>query len=211
MKIMKEKENLEMSNMAMLGDLDDLQKKLDDAEQKKSELLVSSAELEKFVVEMKEEISQLKQEVSESNKAKEGAEVENQQLKMDLEDAIMGKEEAEAGKEEMELTVKEMKAAKEEAEKEKEEAVLAKQSLEEFIKTSTNSDEIENLKQELKEMEEQLSNAGTAAMMNKLSATLVGLEESWTQSRGRGLNVQLRIFSSKSLFLQISSSLSHLH
>ena len=27
-------------------------------------------------------------------------------------------------------------------------------------------------------MEEQLSNAGTAAMMNKLSATLVGLEES---------------------------------
>ena len=210
---MKEKENLEMSNMAMLGDLDDLQKKLDDAEQKKSELLVSSAELEKFVVEMKEEISQLKQEVSESNKAKEGAEVENQQLKMDLEDAIMGKEEAEAeaGKEEMELTVKEMKAAKEEAEKEKEEAVLAKQSLEEFIKTSTNSDEIENLKQELKEMEEQLSNAGTAAMMNKISATLVGLEESWTQSRGRGLNVQLRIFSSKSLFLQISSSLSHLH
>ena len=208
---MKEKENLEMSNMAMLGDLDDLQKKLDDSEQNKSELLVSSAELEKFVVEMKEEISQLKQEVSESNKAKEGAEVENQQLKMDLEDAIMGKEEAEAGKEEMELTVKEMKAAKEEAEKEKEEAVLAKQSLEEFIKTSTNSDEIENLKQELKEMEEQLSNAGTAAMMNKISATLVGLEESWTQSRGRGLNVQLRIFSSKSLFLQISSSLSHLH
>ena len=71
-----------------------------------------------------------------------------------------------------------MKKAKEEAEKEKEEAVLAKQSLEEFINTSSNSDEIENLKQELKEMEEQLSNAGTAAMMNKLSATLVGLEES---------------------------------
>ena len=177
-KIMKEKENLEMSNMAMLGDLDDLQKKLDDSEQKKSELLVSSAELERFVVEMKEEISQLKQEVSESNKSKEDAEVENQQLKMDLEDAIMGKEEAEAGKEEMELAVKELRKAKEVAEKEKEEAVLAKQSLEEFINTSSNSDEIENLKQELKEMEEQLSNAGTAAMMNKLSATLVGLEES---------------------------------
>merc|ERR1719204_167244 len=52
-KIMKEKENLEMSNMAMLGDLDDLQKKLDDSEQIKSELLASSAELERFVVEMK--------------------------------------------------------------------------------------------------------------------------------------------------------------
>ena len=137
-KIMEEKENLEMSNMAMLGDLDDLKKKLDDSEQNNSELLVSSAELERFVVEMKEEISQLKQEVSESNKSKEDAEVENQQLKMDLEDAIMGKEEAEAGKEEMELAVKELR----------------------------------------KEMEEQLSNAGTAAMMNKLSATLVGLEES---------------------------------
>ena len=56
---MKEKENLEMSNMAMLGDLDDLQKKLDDSEQKKSELLVSSAELERFVVEMKEELRSL--------------------------------------------------------------------------------------------------------------------------------------------------------
>ena len=70
-KIQVEKDNLEMSNMAMLGDLDDLQKKYDDADQKKSELLVSTAELEKFVDEMREEIQQLKQEVFESNKAKE--------------------------------------------------------------------------------------------------------------------------------------------
>ena len=94
-KIQVEKDNLEMSNMAMLGDLDDLQKKYDDADQKKSELLVSTAELEKFVDEMREEIQQLKQEVFESNKAKEESEVENQQLKVDLEDAIMAKEEVE--------------------------------------------------------------------------------------------------------------------
>ena len=94
-KIQVEKDNLEMSNMAMLGDLDDLQKKYDDADQKKSELLVSTAELEKFVDEMREEIQQLKQEVFESNKAKEESEVENQQLKVDFEDAIMAKEEVE--------------------------------------------------------------------------------------------------------------------
>ena len=34
------------------------------------------------------------------------------------------------------------------------------------------------MKQELKEMEEQLSSAGTVAVISKLSATLVGLEES---------------------------------
>ena len=177
-KIQMEKDNLEMSNMAMLGDLDDLQKKYDDAEQKKSELLVSTAELERFVEELREEIQQLKQEVTESNKAKEESEVENQQLKVDLEDAIMAKEEVEASKEEMELTVKDLKTAKEEAEKARDEAEAAKQSLEEFINTSSNTDEIEGLKQELKEMEEQLSSAGTAAVMSKLSATLVGLEES---------------------------------
>ena len=177
-KVQMEKDNLEMSNMAMLGDLDDLQKKYDDAEQKKSELLVSTAELERFVEELREEIQQLKQEVTESNKAKEESEVENQQLKVDLEDAIMAKEEVEASKEEMELTVKDLKTAKEEAEKARDEAEAAKQSLEEFINTSSNTDEIEGLKQELKEMEEQLSSTGTAAVMSKLSATLVGLEES---------------------------------
>merc|ERR1719180_72510 len=117
---------------------------------------------------MREEIQQLKQEVVESNKAKEESEIENQQLKVDLEDAIMAKEEVEASNEEIQVTVKELKTAKEEAE-------AAKQSLEEFINTSSNTDEIEGLKQELKEMEEQLS---TAAVISKLSATLVGLEES---------------------------------
>merc|ERR1719305_1971870 len=127
---------------------------------------------------MREEIQQLKQEVMGSNQAKEESEVENQQLKVDLEDAIMAKEEVEASKEEVELAVKELKTAKEEAEKARDEAEAAKQSLEEFINTSSNTDEIEGLKQELKEMEEQMSNAGTAAAISKLSATLVGFEES---------------------------------
>ena len=177
-RIQVEKDNLELSNMAMLGDLDDLQKKYDDAEQRKSELLVSSAELERFVIELKEEIQQLKQEVMESNKAKEESDVENQQLKVDLEDAIMAKEEVEASKEEVEHAVNNLKTAKEEAERARDEAEAAKQSLEEFINTSSNTDEIEGLKKELREMEEQLASASTAAVITKLSATLVGLEES---------------------------------
>ena len=47
---------------------------------------------------------------------------------------------------------------KQEVEREKEETILIKQSRDEFVNTSSNSDENENLKQELKKMEEQLSN-----------------------------------------------------
>merc|ERR1719319_1406196 len=99
---------------------------------------------------------------------------------MAKEEAEGGQEEAEGAQEEATKAKEEADVAKDEAIKAKDEAVAAKESLEEFINTSTNTEEVEEMKKELARMEEQergAEPATAATVLSKLSATLVGLEE----------------------------------
>merc|ERR1712106_869347 len=141
----------ELSNASLLETVDDLSRKTEEIAQKNSELLVTSAELQRFNLELNEEIGQLKVELRSVIEVKDKIEIDNQEMKVALE-----------------------------------EARTSKTDQEEFINRSKNTDEMEAMQKELKQMEEDKAKLEAlliaderSIMINKLSATLNCIEESF--------------------------------